>query len=144
MNETAAFPARSGISAACPSRSTGQSAQRAYKAIHAKVSVHVAYSIAGDPAMQPCEYQFGVADSSKSAKEFSDLASVALLPVSVVALGSEPQSVERLLWLQSAVAKGVHMAAVAGQFCFRLTVQCFPRLSFGYWQSRKPTWGRHN
>jgi hypothetical protein len=44
MNETAAFPPRSGISAACPSRSTDQSAPRAYKAIHANVSVHVDHS----------------------------------------------------------------------------------------------------
>jgi len=94
--------------------------------------------------MQPCEYQSGVADSSKSAKEFRDLASVALLPVSVVTFGSEPQSVERLLGLQSSVAKGVHMAAIAGQFCFRLTVRWLPSLSFRYWQFRKPTWTRHN
>ena len=94
--------------------------------------------------MQPCEYQSGVADSSKSAKEFRDLASVALLPVSVVTFGSEPRPVERLLGLQSSVAKGVHMAAIAGQFCFRLTVRWLPSLSFRHWQCRKPTWTRHN
>jgi hypothetical protein len=80
--------------------------------------------------MRPYEYQTGVADSSKSTKEFSDLASVALLPVSVVAFGSEAQQVERLLRLQSAVAKGVHLTAIAGQFFFRLTVRCLPSLGF--------------
>ena len=94
--------------------------------------------------MQPCEYQSGVADSSKSAKEFRDLASVALLPVSVVTFGSEPRPVERLLGLQSSVAKGVHMAAIAGQFCFRLTVRWLPSLGFRSWQFRRPTWARHN
>ena len=40
------------------------------------------FTLRGRPAMQSYEYQSGVADSSKSTKEFSDLASVALLPVS--------------------------------------------------------------
>ena len=80
--------------------------------------------------MQPYEYQSGVADSSKSSKEFSDLASVALLPISVVAFGSEAQPLERLMRLQSAVAEGVHMAGVAGQFCFRLTVRWLPSFCF--------------
>jgi hypothetical protein len=75
-------------------------------------------SIAGDPAMRSHEYQSGEASSPKSIKEFSDLASVALLPVSVVAFGSEAQPVERLLRLQSAVAKGVHMVAVVAQLRF--------------------------
>ena len=94
--------------------------------------------------MQPYEYQTGVADSSKSTKEFSDLASVALLPVSVIAFGSEAQPIERLLGLQSAVAKGVHLTAIAGQFFFRLTVRCLPNFGFRVWQFRRPTWARHN
>ena len=94
--------------------------------------------------MQPYEYQPGAADSSKFTKEFSDLASVALLPVSVVAFRSEAQPVERLLRLQSAVAKGVHIAAVAGQSCFRLSVRLRPSLGFRYWRFRKPTLARHN
>jgi hypothetical protein len=94
--------------------------------------------------MQSYEYQSGVADSPKSIKEFSNLTSVALLPVSVVAFGSEAQPVERLLRLQSAVAKGVHLTAVAGQFFFRLAVRCLPSLGFRSWQFRRPTWARHN
>jgi hypothetical protein len=94
--------------------------------------------------MRPYEYKSGVAESSKLTKEFSDLASVALLPVSVIAFGSEAQPVERLLRLQSAVAKGVHIAAVAGQSCFRLSVRWRPSLGFRYWRFRKPTLARHN
>jgi hypothetical protein len=94
--------------------------------------------------MQSYEYQSGVVNSPKSTKEFSDLASVALIPVSVVAFGIEAQPVERLLRLQSAVAEGVHLTAVAGQFFFRLTVQWLPSLSFRSWQFRRPTWARHN
>jgi hypothetical protein len=86
--------------------------------------------------MQSYEYQSSVADSPKSTKEFSNLTSVALLPVSVVAFGSEAQPVERLLRLQSAVAKGVHLTAIAGQFFFRLTVRCLPSLGFRSWQFR--------
>ena len=94
--------------------------------------------------MQPYEYQSSVEGSSKSTKEFSDLASVALLPVSVIAFGSEAQPVERLLRLQSAVAKGVHLAAAAGQFCIMLTVRWLPSLGSRHWQFRRPTWSRHN
>jgi hypothetical protein len=94
--------------------------------------------------MQPYEYQSSAEDSSKSTKEFSDLASVALLPVSVIAFGSEAQPIERLLGLQSAVAKGVHLTTVAGQFFFRLTIRWLPRLSSRSWQCRRPTWAKHN
>jgi hypothetical protein len=142
MNETAASPARPGISAACPSHSTGQPVPRAYKVINAKVSVHVDHTIAGD---QRCSRaNMSPAWQMKSAKEFSGLASVALLPVAVVAFGSEPQPIERLLRVHSAVAKGVHVAAVAGQFCFRLIVRWLPSLGFRSCQFRKPTWARHN
>jgi hypothetical protein len=71
-----------------------------------------------------------MAESSKSTKEFSDLASVALLPVSIIAFGAEAQPIERLLSLQSSLAKGVHIAAVAGQSCFRLSVRWRPSLLF--------------
>jgi hypothetical protein len=43
-------------------------------------------------------------------------ASIALLPVSVATFGSPEQPVERLLGLQSAIARGVHALASLGQF----------------------------
>jgi hypothetical protein len=81
--------------------------------------------------MRSHEYQSGEADSPKSIKEFSDLASVTLLPVSVVAFGSEAQPVDRLLRLQSAVAKGEHMVAVVARLRFwrKLAHQAFAALA---------------
>ena len=58
--------------------------------------------------MHSDEYRSGGADPRKSEGAFSAPTWVALLPVSVVALGSAEQPVERLLMLQSAIAKGVH------------------------------------
>jgi hypothetical protein len=54
----------------------------------------------------------------------------ALLPVSVVALGSAEQPVERLLTLQSAIAKGVHLATVVARLRPTLRHAALPRLRF--------------
>ena len=43
-------------------------------------------------------------------------ASIVLLPASVAAFGSPEQPVERILGLQSAIARGVHALASIGQF----------------------------
>jgi hypothetical protein len=43
-------------------------------------------------------------------------ASIALLPASVAAFGSSEQPVERLIGLQSAIARSVHVLASIGEF----------------------------
>lgn len=45
---------------------------------------------------------------------------VALLPASVVAVGAAEQPVERLLTLQSAIARAVHMITAVGRLRLRL------------------------
>jgi hypothetical protein len=45
---------------------------------------------------------------------------MALLPASIVAVGGPEQPVERLMTLQSAIARAVHMASGLGQFRIRL------------------------
>ncbi len=44
----------------------------------------------------------------------------ALFPVSIIAIGAAEQPVERLLALQSAIAKAVHMATLVGRLRLRL------------------------
>jgi hypothetical protein len=44
----------------------------------------------------------------------------ALLPASIAAVGGPEQPIERLMMLQSAIARAVHMASGLGQFRIRL------------------------
>ena len=58
----------------------------------------------------------------------SALASMALHPVSVIASGSANQPIERLMALQSAVARGVDLVIQAGRLRPRLSAHGWPRL----------------
>ena len=68
------------------------------------------------------------AESANSSGAFSAPAFVALLPVSVVALGSAKQPIGRLMALQSAVARGVQLVAQAGRLRLSLSAHGWPRL----------------
>ncbi len=61
---------------------------------------------------------------------FSAPASVALLPVSVVAFGSAEQPIDRLMALQSAVAKGVDLAWAVGRLRLKLPFRALVSLRF--------------
>jgi hypothetical protein len=58
-------------------------------------------------------------------------AGLALFPVSVVALGTPDRPVERLMGLQSAIAKGVHLATAIGQVPWRASFRELLRSAFG-------------
>jgi hypothetical protein len=60
--------------------------------------------------MQSRENRSRSINSASSDRGFSPPAWAALLPHSIVALGGGEQPIERLWALQSAVAKGVHLA----------------------------------
>ena len=68
------------------------------------------------------------AESANSSGVFGAPAFLALLPVSVVALGSAKQPIDRLMALQSAVARGVHLVAQAGRIRLSLSAHGWPRL----------------
>jgi alkanesulfonate monooxygenase SsuD/methylene tetrahydromethanopterin reductase-like flavin-dependent oxidoreductase (luciferase family) len=57
-------------------------------------------------------------------------ASIALLPVSVVAVGSPEQPVDRLMALQSATARGVHMVTQVARIRLSLPLHGWPSLRF--------------
>ena len=52
----------------------------------------------------------------------------ALFPASIVAVGGPEQPVERLMTLQSAIARAVHMATAVGRLRFRLPLTGIFRL----------------
>jgi hypothetical protein len=66
--------------------------------------------------------------SSDSRGGFSAPASVTLLPVSVVVFGSADQPIERLMLLQSAIARGVDLVTRAGSIRLSLSAHGWPRL----------------
>jgi hypothetical protein len=70
--------------------------------------------------MQLDEYPSDRTDFPQTERAFCAPAWIALLPVSVVALGSARQPIERLLGLQSAIAKGVYMVTAVRQIRLRL------------------------
>jgi hypothetical protein len=67
-------------------------------------------------------------ESASSSGAFGAPAFVALLPASVVALGSAKQPVDRLMALQSAVARGVDLVTQAGRLRLSLSAHGWPRL----------------
>lgn len=80
--------------------------------------------------MQSNENRPDGTDPARSIEAFSAPTWVALLPVSVIAVGSAEQPIERLLALQSVIAKGVHMATAVGQRRPRLRPHGLLRLRF--------------
>jgi hypothetical protein len=67
------------------------------------------------------EAQRVVAERERRADEVGRLVDqTALLPASIVAVGGPEQPVERLMTLQLAIARAVHMASGLGQFRIRL------------------------
>ena len=68
----------------------------------------------------------GLTESSTGA--FHTLAPVMLLPVSIVALGSPEQPIDRLMALQSAVGRGVHFISNTGRIRLSLSADGWPRL----------------
>jgi hypothetical protein len=78
--------------------------------------------------MQSVEHWSSRSQSYKSNGALSRSNWAALFPPSVVAVGAGEQPVERLLTLQSAIAKIVHMVTFAEQLRFRLPLNAFLRL----------------
>src|SRR5262245_23102239 len=74
---------------------------------------------AGDQAMQGNESRPGRSEPTKMGT-FQPPDWVALLPASVVAVGAAEQPVERLLTLQSAIARAVHIVTAVGRLRLRL------------------------
>ena len=70
--------------------------------------------------MQSGEFHSPQTDHRFSAATFGAPTWAPLLPPSIVAVGGADQPVERLLTLQSAVAKAVHLVTLAGRFRPRL------------------------
>ena len=58
---------------------------------------------------------------------------VSLLPVSVATFGSPEQPVERLMALQSALAKAVHLVTSVGRFRLRSYLRGLLRFVFDGW-----------
>ena len=65
---------------------------------------------------------------SANSSGFNAPASVMLLPVSVVVFGTADTPVERLMALQSAVARGVDLVTRAGRIRLTLSAHGWPRL----------------
>jgi hypothetical protein len=55
---------------------------------------------------------------------------IPLLPASIVAVGTPEQPLERLLTLQSAIARAVHLATVVGPLRPKLRLNGLSRLRF--------------
>ena len=53
-----------------------------------------------------------------------------LLPASIVAVGTPDQPLERLLTLQSAIGRAVHLATIVGRLRPKLRLNGLPRLRF--------------
>jgi len=70
--------------------------------------------------MQSDDVQSGQADQPYSGATFGAPTWVPLLPPSIVAVGGADQPIERLLTLQSAVAKAVHLVTLVGRLRPRL------------------------
>ncbi len=71
--------------------------------------------------MHSDEFHPNQADQPYSAATFGAPTWAPLLPPSIVAVGSADQPLERLLTLQSAIAKAVHTVTAVGRLRFRLT-----------------------
>jgi len=80
--------------------------------------------------MQSHDFQSGQADRPISGATFGAPTWVPLLPPSIVAVGSADQPIERLLTLQSAIAKAVHMVTLVGRLRPRLHLSGLPRIRF--------------
>lgn len=80
--------------------------------------------------MRSDDHQAGPADPPKTNAPFGTATWAALLPVSIVAVGSTGQPIERLLTLQSAIAKAVHVATFVGRLRPRLSRPWVLRLRF--------------
>src|SRR5260370_27217994 len=78
--------------------------------MEAEGSHNVDLGRAGDPTRQSQKTRSRTSTSASSDRALSPPAWAALLPHSIVALGSGEQPIKRLWALQSAVAKGVHLA----------------------------------
>lgn len=65
--------------------------------------------------MQSGEFHSAQADHSFSVATFGAPTWAPLLPPTIVAVGGADQPVERLLTLQSAIAKAVHMVTLVGR-----------------------------
>ena len=65
---------------------------------------------------------------SATSRGFNAPASVTLLPVSVVVFGSGDEPIERLMAMQSAIARGVDLVTRAGRIRLTLSAHGWPRL----------------
>jgi len=80
--------------------------------------------------MQSHDFRFGRADQPYSDATFGAPTWVPLLPPSIVAVGSADQPIERLLTLQSAIAKAVDMVTLVGRLRPRLPRRGLLRIRF--------------
>jgi hypothetical protein len=70
--------------------------------------------------MQANDQGFGAGGEPQFGQSLGQPAWAALVPAAIVAGSGEEQPVERLLTVQSAIAKGVHLAVSLGQIRLRL------------------------
>ena len=80
--------------------------------------------------MQPNQYRPGEGNPGKFTQVLWQPAWTALVPASIVAVGGAEQPVERLLPLQSAIARIAHAAATLGGFRLRLPRRLSPSARF--------------
>jgi hypothetical protein len=80
--------------------------------------------------MQSHDFQSGQADHPYSDATFGAPTWAPLLPPSIVAVGGADQPVERLLALQSAIAKAVHLVTLVGRLRPRLHLSGLLRIRF--------------
>jgi len=78
--------------------------------------------------MQSNEGKSRDTDSREPGSAHGAPAWIPLLPASIVAVGRPEQPVERLLTLQSAIARGVHLATVVGRRRPKLRLTGLPSL----------------
>ncbi len=76
--------------------------------------------------MQSGEFHSAQADRSFSVATLGAPTWAPLLPPSIVAVGGADQPVERLLTLQAAIAKAVHMVTLVGRLRPRLHLNGLP------------------
>jgi hypothetical protein len=84
----------------------------------------------GDPTMQSGEFHSAHADHLSAVATFGAPTWAPLLPPSIVAVGGADQPVERLLTLQSAIARAAHIVTLVGRLRPRLHLNGLPTVRF--------------